>query len=231
MASQFESIIGYDDNTYSCVIVYFMTDLDGGSKKGCVLLQSRRPWMLTPSCWAYQVCAKLFYRDNLSWDICSFNRFSGTTSLFTPLPVKLLNQLLASSGGSTTIGVGALPLLVVPEVLSGPVGSLPSIEWFVFLFVVVHLALQCHSGPLPLAVWGSSERSTSPHGDDSVIRPMRTVTVACFLITFGFFTCISQTLTSASAPVYQLCLTVPVSVSVFVKLSLASVTHPLHLQM
>jgi len=64
MATQFETIIDRIENTYGCVIIYFTTDADGGSKKGRILLQKKRPWMLTPSCWAHQVCIKLSHYDH-----------------------------------------------------------------------------------------------------------------------------------------------------------------------
>jgi hypothetical protein len=55
MADQFEIIIDRVEAKYDCVVIYFTTDSDGGSKKGCVLLGKCRPWMLTPSCWGHQV--------------------------------------------------------------------------------------------------------------------------------------------------------------------------------
>jgi hypothetical protein len=57
MAAQFEAIIDCTEKTYSCVLIYFTTDSDGGSKKGRVILEKKRPWLLAPSCWAHQVCA------------------------------------------------------------------------------------------------------------------------------------------------------------------------------
>ncbi|KIM72638.1 hypothetical protein PILCRDRAFT_15961 [Piloderma croceum F 1598] len=54
MADQFESIIDHIETKYNYIIIYFMTDSDGGSKKGCQLLEKQRPWLLAPSCWAHQ---------------------------------------------------------------------------------------------------------------------------------------------------------------------------------
>jgi len=55
MADQFESIINRIETKYNCIVIYFTTDSDGGSKKGRQLLEKRRPWLLAPSCWAHQV--------------------------------------------------------------------------------------------------------------------------------------------------------------------------------
>ena len=55
MADQFEAIINRIEDRYGCIVIYFATDADGGSKKGRVILEKRRPWMLAPSCWAHQV--------------------------------------------------------------------------------------------------------------------------------------------------------------------------------
>ena len=40
---------------YICFVYYFVTDADGGSKKGRNLLGVECPWILTPSCFAHQV--------------------------------------------------------------------------------------------------------------------------------------------------------------------------------
>ncbi|KAJ7480418.1 ribonuclease H-like domain-containing protein [Mycena galericulata] len=39
---------------HDCVVIYFTTDADGGSKKGRILLGRKRPWLILPSCWAHQ---------------------------------------------------------------------------------------------------------------------------------------------------------------------------------
>ena len=39
MADQFESIIDCIETKYNCIVIYFMTDSDGGSKKGHKLLE------------------------------------------------------------------------------------------------------------------------------------------------------------------------------------------------
>ncbi|KZP22392.1 hypothetical protein FIBSPDRAFT_690520, partial [Athelia psychrophila] len=54
MANQFESIIDQVESRYDCTVAYFVTDADGGSKKGRVLLGKRRPYLIVPSCWAHQ---------------------------------------------------------------------------------------------------------------------------------------------------------------------------------
>lgn len=66
MAAQFKMIIDRIENTYGCVVIYFTTDADGGSKKGHVLLEKKQPWLLMPSCWAHQVCNNISHHDDLS---------------------------------------------------------------------------------------------------------------------------------------------------------------------
>ncbi|KAJ6583641.1 ribonuclease H-like domain-containing protein [Mycena sp. CBHHK59/15] len=39
---------------HGCIVIYFTTDADGGSKKGRLLLGKIRPWLILPSCWAHQ---------------------------------------------------------------------------------------------------------------------------------------------------------------------------------
>jgi hypothetical protein len=58
MADQFAGIIDRVEERYNCVVVYFTTDADGGSKKGRQLLEKQRPWILAPSCWAHQVSCR-----------------------------------------------------------------------------------------------------------------------------------------------------------------------------
>jgi hypothetical protein len=58
MADQYESIIDQVEAKYKCIIIYFTTDSDSGSKEGRQLLEIRRPWLLSPSCWAHQVRVK-----------------------------------------------------------------------------------------------------------------------------------------------------------------------------
>ncbi|KAJ3734617.1 ribonuclease H-like domain-containing protein [Lentinula guzmanii] len=53
-AAQFEEMIDRVEEEYDCTVIYFVTDADGGSKKGRVILGKRRPWMILPSCWAHQ---------------------------------------------------------------------------------------------------------------------------------------------------------------------------------
>lgn len=55
MATYFEEIIDRVEAEYACTVIYFCTDSDGGAKKGRLLLQDRRPWMLVPPCFAHQV--------------------------------------------------------------------------------------------------------------------------------------------------------------------------------
>jgi hypothetical protein len=53
----FGATIDRVEEKFSCWVIFFTTDADGGSKKGRVLLGKERPWLLVPSCWAHQVCA------------------------------------------------------------------------------------------------------------------------------------------------------------------------------
>lgn len=50
----FMAIIDRAEERYRCQVIYFTTDADGGSKKGCQLLQKARKWLIVPSCWAHQ---------------------------------------------------------------------------------------------------------------------------------------------------------------------------------
>ncbi|KAK7055666.1 ribonuclease H-like domain-containing protein [Favolaschia claudopus] len=50
----FADIIDRVQDKYKCIIIYFTTDADGGSKKGRVLLGKQRPYLFVPSCWAHQ---------------------------------------------------------------------------------------------------------------------------------------------------------------------------------
>ncbi|KAJ7724310.1 ribonuclease H-like domain-containing protein [Mycena maculata] len=54
MCRQFAEIIDRIETKYGCIIIYFITDADGGSKKGRVLLGKERRYLILPSCWAHQ---------------------------------------------------------------------------------------------------------------------------------------------------------------------------------
>lgn len=55
LCEQFAAMIDRVEVKYGCIIIYFTTDADGGSKKGRQLLGIKRPWLILPSCWAHQV--------------------------------------------------------------------------------------------------------------------------------------------------------------------------------
>jgi hypothetical protein len=55
MCREFADIIDRLERKYGCIVIYFVTDADGGSKKGRVLLGKERPYLILPSCWAHQV--------------------------------------------------------------------------------------------------------------------------------------------------------------------------------
>ncbi|KAJ6616617.1 ribonuclease H-like domain-containing protein [Mycena sp. CBHHK59/15] len=54
LCEQFAAMIDRVEVKYGCIIIYFTTDADGGSKKGRQLLGIKRPWLILPSCWAHQ---------------------------------------------------------------------------------------------------------------------------------------------------------------------------------
>ncbi|KAJ6576288.1 ribonuclease H-like domain-containing protein [Mycena sp. CBHHK59/15] len=54
LCEQFAVMIDRVEVKYGCIIIYFTTDADGGSKKGRQLLGIKRPWLILPSCWAHQ---------------------------------------------------------------------------------------------------------------------------------------------------------------------------------
>jgi hypothetical protein len=57
----FSDMIDRVETKYKCYVIYFITDADGGSKKGRVLLGKQRPWLFVPSCWAHQVRLRDLY--------------------------------------------------------------------------------------------------------------------------------------------------------------------------
>ncbi|KAJ7720105.1 hypothetical protein B0H16DRAFT_1474563 [Mycena metata] len=50
----FADMIDRIKEKYGCIIIYFTTDTDGGSKKGRILLVKKRPWLILPLCSAHQ---------------------------------------------------------------------------------------------------------------------------------------------------------------------------------
>ncbi|KAJ7760892.1 ribonuclease H-like domain-containing protein [Mycena maculata] len=54
MCRQFAEIIDRIETKYGCIIIYFITNADGGSKKGRVLLGKEHRYLILPSCWAHQ---------------------------------------------------------------------------------------------------------------------------------------------------------------------------------
>jgi len=55
MADYFEEVIDHIERKYKCTVIYFTMDSDGGAKKGQLILQDRRPWLLVLQCFAHQV--------------------------------------------------------------------------------------------------------------------------------------------------------------------------------
>lgn len=60
LCAHFDEIIERVQRKYGCAVVIFVTDADGGCKKGRILLGKKRPYLLVPSCWAHQVCSRFF---------------------------------------------------------------------------------------------------------------------------------------------------------------------------
>ncbi|KAJ6615382.1 ribonuclease H-like domain-containing protein, partial [Mycena sp. CBHHK59/15] len=54
MAAFFAKVIDEVETMYSCYIIYFVMDTDGGSKKGRMILLKLRPDLFLPSCFAHQ---------------------------------------------------------------------------------------------------------------------------------------------------------------------------------
>ncbi|KAF5349830.1 hypothetical protein D9757_015258 [Collybiopsis confluens] len=54
MSNSFEEMIDSVEENYGCMCVAFVTDDDGGSRKGRQLLVARRPWLFGPACAAHQ---------------------------------------------------------------------------------------------------------------------------------------------------------------------------------
>ncbi|THU81763.1 hypothetical protein K435DRAFT_605700, partial [Dendrothele bispora CBS 962.96] len=52
--AEFERMIDDLETKYGCMVLYFVTDADGGSKKGRIELGKKRPYLILPSCWAHQ---------------------------------------------------------------------------------------------------------------------------------------------------------------------------------
>ncbi|KAJ7223699.1 ribonuclease H-like domain-containing protein [Mycena rebaudengoi] len=79
MCQQYMEIIDRIETKYNCVIIYFITDADGGSKKGRVLLGKKRTYLILPSCWAHQF--QLILGDYFKVNIFA----AGTAELATAL--------------------------------------------------------------------------------------------------------------------------------------------------
>ncbi|KAJ6610689.1 hypothetical protein B0H10DRAFT_2193256 [Mycena sp. CBHHK59/15] len=54
LCNLFADMIDRMEEKYGCVIIYFTTNTDGGSKKGRILLGKKQLWLILPSCWAHQ---------------------------------------------------------------------------------------------------------------------------------------------------------------------------------
>ncbi|KAI4293644.1 hypothetical protein K525DRAFT_176946, partial [Schizophyllum commune Loenen D] len=50
----FKTMIDKVEKEYKCLVVYFVTDADGGSRKGRKLLTIERPYIIAPDCWGHQ---------------------------------------------------------------------------------------------------------------------------------------------------------------------------------
>ena len=63
----FVKLIDHVEEHYDCIVTYFVTDADGGSKKGCINLGKKHPYLILLSCWAHQVCSFCVSRHLLLW--------------------------------------------------------------------------------------------------------------------------------------------------------------------
>ncbi|KAF5343191.1 hypothetical protein D9758_016921 [Tetrapyrgos nigripes] len=52
--AEFERLVDTIERRFECTVIYLVTDADGGSKKGRMVLGKRRPYLVLPSCWAHQ---------------------------------------------------------------------------------------------------------------------------------------------------------------------------------
>ncbi|KAJ6609923.1 hypothetical protein B0H10DRAFT_1954223 [Mycena sp. CBHHK59/15] len=99
MCQQYMEIMDRIGTKYNCVIIYFITDADGGSKKGRVLLGKKRNYLILPSCWAHQF-------QLILGDYFKVNTFAaGTVELATTL-IGWLNNHGKSRGAIVTAQVG-----------------------------------------------------------------------------------------------------------------------------
>ncbi|KAF8134104.1 ribonuclease H-like domain-containing protein [Mycena galopus ATCC 62051] len=64
MAAFFAKIINEVEATYLCYVIYFITDADGGSKKGRAIHLTLRPDLFLPSCFAHQsqLCVSDYFK-------------------------------------------------------------------------------------------------------------------------------------------------------------------------
>ncbi|KAJ7253812.1 ribonuclease H-like domain-containing protein [Mycena rebaudengoi] len=104
MAKIFADIIDRMEAKYGCVVVYFITDADGGSKKGRIILGKERIYLILPSCWAHQVRT-------------IFNDVQAAISLDRNGSVLILAYLVANMTRWTTHCIAFMRLFRVEESL------------------------------------------------------------------------------------------------------------------
>jgi hypothetical protein len=82
MCRQFAEIIDRTESKLGCIVIYYLTDSDGGSAKGRKNLGVMRPWLFVPPCWAHQVCFKA-HSVQFGLRPCSFSFVWAITSRCT----------------------------------------------------------------------------------------------------------------------------------------------------
>ncbi|KAJ7882909.1 ribonuclease H-like domain-containing protein [Mycena leptocephala] len=85
MCKQFCDIIDRLEAKYGCKVIYFVTDADGGSKKGRVLLGKQRLYLILPSCWAHQF-------QLILGDYFKVNKFAAQTAEMTTALIGWINN-------------------------------------------------------------------------------------------------------------------------------------------
>ncbi|KAJ6552527.1 hypothetical protein B0H10DRAFT_1968382 [Mycena sp. CBHHK59/15] len=85
MCQQFCDIIDRVEAKYDCIIIYFVTDANSGSKKGRQLLGKKCGYLILPSCWAHQF--QLILADYLK-----VNKFGAQTAEMTTALIGWINN-------------------------------------------------------------------------------------------------------------------------------------------
>ncbi|KAJ6624052.1 hypothetical protein B0H10DRAFT_1943534 [Mycena sp. CBHHK59/15] len=85
MCQQFCNIIDRLGAKFNCKVIYFVTDTDGGSKKGRELLGKQCIYLILPSCWAHQF-------QLILGDFFKVNKFAAQTVEMTTALIGWINN-------------------------------------------------------------------------------------------------------------------------------------------